>query len=554
MLEPEKGFLIIMSISPPWLTEPLREHVDMFRREMYANMFDPEKAEAAASQDESTHLVMHDNGTFVLKEIPGYHAALEPVRRQVIAYSPKCPQRSLAEIAAFVAAYAHISGDEIVLAYTDPQADIPCDTVVVPGDSPEEIIHQVEETLSAEQSRHVRDDAGVATSVARLEKALQRLPIQSITRAPQAMVNHEQFRIALAPTDPPRTARELEEIGTALKKACHRADDGEDLLMKTLRGAHGEAARAQHVLQVVPGADTNELLVSIPQHYHLSVHVLAMAAAAQANQQSLEPLIAPQPDGAADSIHNKAQELNHAIRDAMQDKQRPMTNYASRPLYDDWQYQVLWCPLLIGSKLRKETLEVRFSDANRNPDPKALVDITAALANIRQERLILGDERPQFDISVAVNVDPGSDPDQLMREYDAQRQSFKASTILQQVPRDILKQVFHTLPKHTISAVEADGPIHEFHMVFTRALAPERLRDIAQNIAAKCNEADAGDNEGMRRLLTEFGKDAHAYPEYAVTAGQLSGSDREIVLMVPQSFSQTNLVLRDLIAQQSPNR
>lgn len=250
------------------------------------------------------------------------------------------------------------------------------------------------------------------------------------------------------------------------------------------------------------------------------------------------------PKWLADDLRTHAQTLSHAMDAELRARPTPPNRF--EPVFDDGVFMVLRCCAPPAGLARGEDFELRFSPDNARPDPQMLVRMGAALAHIRHETLLIGDERESQDISVSLTATPFTTPNMLMRGYNAQCNEFKTSVLMHRVQADVLANKFSTLPPYSLTCVSRNGKILEYSMAFKRPMAPEQLKQIADRIAGWCNQADEGTNEGMQQLRETLNvrrpRDA-----YQVVAGPAhEGSNNALTLMVPEGFIYSAMALSDL--------
>lgn len=237
-----------------------------------------------------------------------------------------------------------------------------------------------------------------------------------------------------------------------------------------------------------------------------------------------------------------AQALSQAMDDELRARPTPPARYER--VFDDGRFMLLRCCPPAKEALPYEAFELRFSERNTHHDPQALVRMGAALAHMRREPVLIGDENEAQDISVSLTATPRTTPSMLLRAYDEQRAEFKSSALMHQAQADVLAQRFSTLPAHTLACESRDGKVHEYTMTFARPMAPEALQRMGARIAHWCNDADEGTNEQMQQLretLNVPGKQ----DAYQVVAGpSFEGANNALTIMVPEGFTYSSMALQ----------
>lgn len=247
------------------------------------------------------------------------------------------------------------------------------------------------------------------------------------------------------------------------------------------------------------------------------------------------------PKWLSEDLHEHAQQLSQAMDAQLRARATPPNRYER--VFDDGAFMLFRCCPPARGGLNYEAFELRFSPDNARPDPQALVRMGAALAHLRSENVLIGDENEANDVSVSLTATPATTPEMLRRQYDEQRAEFKGSALMHHAHIDVLAQKFGTLPPHHLVCESCDGKVHEYTLTFTRSMAPEAIKQIGERIAGWCNEADAGTNECMHSLRETL-HISSAPDTYHVVAGpSYDGSKHALTVMVPEGFTYSSMAL-----------
>lgn len=251
-----------------------------------------------------------------------------------------------------------------------------------------------------------------------------------------------------------------------------------------------------------------------------------------------------------DTLASDAQSLSHEITRALGTAYDPALTRAQK-IFDNGTFSVV--------AYKHLPLALRFSEKNETRNLQQLIDMATALAYMRNEPMAAYDENPETGHAGEVAIAPGDTPPHTRAAFIQSLCEFaEYDRALTQRVNTQVRGLTNAIRKlGDVHITEDEGSPHDVHMFrmqFSWAQPVEKLKAVARNLTDLCELADAEENAARSVATMEYGRGVDPFAKYRVVIGPQEGSDRELLVCIPDTFTHSKEAFKKLCVSSQVER